>query len=196
LKIIDEETRRCQRIIQELLQFARPRSTEFALTDIKQLLDKSVNLVTNRLYKQNITSSVAIHENLPRISADSQQLEQVVVNLLLNAIDAMPRGGHLVVEATLTTYDGRAPLVAIAVQDNGTGIDEAHLAQIFQPFFSAKKGKGIGLGLSICERIVQNHGGRILVESNPGKGSRFSIQLPLEYKQGKADATFETEMTG
>jgi signal transduction histidine kinase len=194
LKIIDEETRRCQRIIQELLQFARPRNTEFALTDIKQLLDKCVNLVANRLYKQSITSSMAIDENLPRISADSQQLEQVVVNLLLNAIDAMPKGGRLAVEATLTTYDGCAPLVAIAVEDNGAGIDEAHLAKIFQPFFSAKKSKGIGLGLSICERIVQNHGGRILVESSPGKGSRFSIQLPLEYKQGKANATLASGM--
>src|SRR6185295_9743269 len=165
-----EETRRCQRIIQELLQFARPRTVDLVPTDIKQAIDKTMNMVANRLYKQNIASSVAIDEDLPVIAADPQQLEQVMVNLLLNAIDAMPNGGNLAVEANLQSDGASGPFVAIAVKDNGAGIDEVHLSKIFQPFFSAKKGKGIGLGLSICERIVQNHGGRILVESQPGQG--------------------------
>jgi len=181
LKIIDEETRRCQRIIQELLQFARPKSAELIPTDIKQAIDKTINMVANRLYKQNIKQSIFVDNNLPLISADPQQFEQVLVNLLLNAIDAMPNGGHVNVEATLKTADGTKPAVILAVTDNGNGIDEADLSKIFQPFFSAKKGKGIGLGLSICERIVQNHGGTIKVQSKPGQGTTFKIQLPLEH---------------
>jgi signal transduction histidine kinase len=186
LKIIDEETRRCQRIIQELLQFARPRSAELIPTDIKQAIDKTINMVANRLYKQNIKQSIFVDENMPLISADPQQFEQVLVNLLLNAIDAMPNGGHVNVEATLKTADGSKPAVILAVTDDGNGIDEADLSKIFQPFFSAKKGKGIGLGLSICERIVQNHGGTIKVESKPGQGTTFKIQLPLEHDPSAA----------
>jgi two-component system NtrC family sensor kinase len=109
-------------------------------------------------------------------------LEQVLVNLLLNAVDAMPNGGKLTVKAGLNPTENHPPIVAIAVTDDGSGIDEADLAKIFQPFFSAKKGKGIGLGLSICERIIQNHGGKITVESEPAKGTTFRIYLPLEYK--------------
>jgi signal transduction histidine kinase len=126
---------------------------------------------------------------LPLISADPQQLEQVLVNLLLNAIDAMPNGGNLTVEAMLKSVDQRVPSVAIAVTDNGNGIDEADLSKIFQPFFSAKKGKGIGLGLSICDRIIQNHGGTIAVESKPGKGTSFKIHLPLEHRHAETSAT-------
>jgi len=137
--------------------------------------------VANRLYKQNIKQSIFVDNNLPLISADPQQFEQVLVNLLLNAIDAMPNGGHVNVEATIKTADGTKPAVIVAVTDDGNGIDEADLSKIFQPFFSAKKGKGIGLGLSICERIVQNHGGTIKVQSKPGQGTTFKIQLPLEH---------------
>jgi signal transduction histidine kinase len=187
LKIIDEETRRCQRIIQELLQFARPRNADLCPTDVKQAIDKTVNMVTNRLYKQKIELNALIDKDLPLISADPQQLEQVLVNLFLNAIDAMPNGGNLTVEARLKEFDGDARAVAIAVIDDGNGIDEADLGKIFQPFFSAKKGKGIGLGLSICNRIIENHGGKISVESKPGKGTSFRIHLPLE--QSPADVS-------
>jgi PAS domain S-box-containing protein len=195
LKIIDEETRRCQRIIQELLQFARPRSTDLCPTDIKQAIDKTVNMVTNRLYKQRIETSISLDDDLPLISADPQQLEQVLVNLFLNAIDAMPNGGTLAVQAKLKSIDGAAPVIAIAVTDNGTGIDETDISKIFQPFFSAKKGKGIGLGLSICDRIVQNHGGTIAVESKPGKGTSFKIHLPLEQSQASKSADVAPEIT-
>lgn len=181
LKIIDEEARRCQRIIQELLQFARPRSTDLCPTDIKQAIERTMSMVANRLYKQKIETQVSVENNLPLISADPQQLEQVLVNLLFNAIDAMPNGGKITVEALLHSAEANRPAVAIRVTDDGNGIDEADLAKIFQPFFSAKKGKGIGLGLSICDRIIQNHGGKIAVESKAGQGTCFKIHLPLEH---------------
>ena len=96
----------------------------------------------------------------------------------------MPNGGVLTIEAALCPPDGGAPMVAITVKDDGTGIDEADLEKIFQPFFSAKKGKGIGLGLSICERIIQNHGGKIMVDSKLGEGTIFKIELPIEAASG------------
>jgi len=179
LKIIDEETRRCQRIIQELLQFSRPKNADLCPTDVKLTIDKSLNMVSNRLYKQKIEASAALADELPLISADPQQLEQVLLNLFLNAIDAMPKGGQLHVEASVTATPENTGKLSIAVSDSGSGIDPNDLARIFQPFFSAKKGKGIGLGLSITERIIKNHGGTIGVESELGRGTRFTIHLPL-----------------
>ena len=180
LKIIDEETRRCQRIIQELLQYSRPKNADLCPTDVKQAIDKTMNMVANRLYKQKIETRAMIADDLPLIPADPQQLEQVLINLFLNAIDAMPKGGSLEVEATLKATQENTPSLVITVIDSGSGIDPEDLAKIFQPFFSAKKGKGIGLGLSISERIIKNHGGTIAVESMPGKGTTFRIHLPLE----------------
>src|SRR5580765_2362422 len=182
LKIIDEETKRCQRIIQELLQYSRPKNADLCPTDVKQAIDKTMNMVANRLYKQKIETRAMIADDLPLIPADPQQLEQVLINLFLNAIDAMPKGGKLDVEAALKPTRENTPSVVITVIDSGSGIDQEDLAKIFQPFFSAKKGKGIGLGLPISERIIKNHGGTIAVESTPGKGTTFKIHLPLEQK--------------
>lgn len=182
LKIIDEETRRCQRIIQELLQFSRPKNADLCPTDVKLAIEKSLNMVTARLYKQKIEASALFADELPLISADPQQLEQVLLNLFLNAIDAMPKGGHLRVEASVTPTAENGGKLSIAVSDSGGGIDPNDLDKIFQPFFSAKKGKGIGLGLSITERIIKNHGGTIAVQSQLGRGTTFTIHLPLAHQ--------------
>ena len=180
LQIIDEESKRCRQIVKDLMEYARPRSTEFCSTSITDAIEKTLQLVANRLYKQKVTVEKKLEPDLPRIEADSQQLEQVLVNLYLNAIDAMPEGGKLIVEAKITQLDGAAPMAVITVADTGFGIAETDLAKIFQPFFTAKKRRGMGLGLPICQRIVKNHGGRIAVESQPGKGTTFKIHLPLD----------------
>jgi signal transduction histidine kinase len=182
LKIIDEETKRCQKIIQELLQFARPGSAELTLTDIAATVEKSLNLITNHLYKQKIEASTFVDSALPPIYADPKQLEQVLVNLYLNAIGAMPDGGKLSVEAKLSSLNGTPTGIVLSVTDTGFGIEEKHLSKVFQPFFTAKKGRGLGLGLPICERIIKNHGGKIEVESQPGCGATFKIYLPVEQK--------------
>ena len=187
LKIIDEETRRCQRLIQEMLQFARPRSADLCPTDVRQAIEKTVSMVGNRLYKEKIETTIVIDDHLPLVSADPQQLEQVLVNLLLNAIDAMPRGGRITVKAGLDPA-AESPGVVVGITDTGNGIEPADLPKIFQPFFSAKKGKGIGLGLSICDRIIQNHGGKIAVQSTPGEGTSFKIYLPLEPNGAEPEA--------
>jgi two-component system, LuxR family, sensor kinase FixL len=181
LKIIHEETRRCQKIIQDLLQFARPRATEICPTDVRQLVEKTISLVAGHLYKQKIEAMMQIDDHLPNVSADPQQIEQVLVNLYLNAIDAMPEGGRLTVTAKVDPQtDGNSSTVAITVADTGFGIDENDLPKIFQPFFSVKKTRGMGLGLPICDRIIKNHRGRIEVASRPGQGTTFKVHLPLD----------------
>jgi PAS domain S-box-containing protein len=188
LKIIDEEAKRCQKIIRDLIDYARPKSADLCPTDIRQLVEKTISLVANRLYKQKVDSATQIEDNIPSLYADPQQLEQVLVNLYLNAIDAMPEGGKLTVGAALNPSlegegkrdgDGKLKGVTIWVTDTGFGIEERDLAKIFQPFFTAKKKRGLGLGLPICDRIIRNHGGRIEVESRPGQGTTFKIYLPL-----------------
>ena len=180
LQIVDEESKRCRQIVRDLMEYARPRSTEFCSTSIADVIEKTLQLVENRLYKQKVAVEKALEPDLPRIQADSPQLEQVLVNLYLNAIDAMPEGGKLIVEAKLAQSHGMAPVAVITVADTGFGIAETDLPKIFQPFFTAKKRRGMGLGLPICQRIVKNHGGRIEVESQPGTGSKFKIYLPSE----------------
>lgn len=180
LKIIDEETRRCEKIIQDLLQFARPKSTDLHPSDVKRIVEKSLGLVANHLYKEKIESIMEIEENLPKIHADSQELEQVLVNLYFNAIDAMPQGGKLTVAVKpILAASGAPEKVAISVSDTGFGINPEDLPKIFQPFFTAKKKRGLGLGLSICDRILKNHGGSIAVESQSGQGTTFQIYLPV-----------------
>lgn len=178
LQIVNDEAKRCSKIVRDLMKFGRPMSTFFALISIPDVVEKGLSLVENRLYKQNGRSEMKFENNLPRIYADAHHLEQVLVNLYLNAIDAMPKGGRLMVEVQMAQHGGTRPEVVITVADTGHGIAETDLQKIFQPFFTAKKGRGMGLGLPICQRIVKNHGGRIEVESQPDKGSNFKIYLP------------------
>jgi PAS domain S-box-containing protein len=181
LKIIDEESKRCEKIIRDLLQFARPKSTDFCPTDVKQVIEKTLGLVANHMYKQKIEGITQVEENLPKIYADSQELEQVLVNLYFNAIDAMPDGGGTLTVAatTILAASGAPHQIAISVSDTGFGISPEDLPKIFLPFFTAKKKHGLGLGLPICDRIIKNHGGKIKVESQPGRGTTFEIYLPV-----------------
>jgi PAS domain S-box-containing protein len=180
LQIIDEESKRCRQIVRDLMEYARPKSTEFCSTSVADVIEKTLQLMENRFYKQKVTVEKTLAPDLPRIEADAAQLEQVLVNLYLNAIDAMPEGGKLTVNAGIARSDGLAPMAVTTVADTGFGIAEADLPKIFQPFFTARKRRGIGLGLPICERIIKNHGGEIEVESRPAEGTTFRIYLPLQ----------------
>ncbi len=180
LKIIDEEAKRCQKIIQGLMEFARPTPVAPQATDVATLIDKTLKLIDARLYKQRVTLTAAVAPDLPPIHADSQQLEQVLVNLYLNALDAMIGGGRLTVGAQLDGGGASANDVVISVADTGHGIAHDDLQKIFQPFFTARKKAGMGLGLSICERIIKNHGGRIEVETEQGQGTLFRVRLPVK----------------
>jgi signal transduction histidine kinase len=158
-----------------MMQFSRPRSMEKRPCDCGEIVQKSMQLVAKRLEKQKVDTTVEIEPDLPPIGADRRQIEQVLVNLYLNAIDAMPAGGKLTVSARC----GAADKVTVTVTDTGIGISEDDLPKIFQPFYSAKKKSGLGLGLPICSRILANHGGDIQVESRPGTGTMFRFSLPV-----------------
>jgi signal transduction histidine kinase len=165
---------------------------DLCLTDVAAVIDKTLQLVENRLYKQKVTLEKKLSAGLPRINADPQQLEQVLLNLYLNAIDAMPNGGKLIVEARENSTAANESSIIVSVTDTGFGIEEKHRPRIFQPFFTAKKRTGLGLGLPICERIVKNHGGRIEVESRPGDGTIFKIYLSADHA-GAASGATETQ---
>jgi signal transduction histidine kinase len=175
VEIIAEEAKRCEKLVQELLEFGRPKSADFTPTDIEQIVQRTLDLVQPHAAKNHVETAMKLDEHLPRIHADPQQLQQVLLNLCLNAVDAMPKGGSLTVGATL---DG-ANQVVITVADTGVGIDADVLPRIFQPFFTSKKRRGLGLGLPICDRIIKSHGGTIKVLSQPGRGTAFEIHLPL-----------------
>ncbi len=176
LQIIDEEAKRCEKIVQDLLEFARPRSADFVRTDVNEVIKKTLDMVSSRLFKQKIEAIMQTASDLPPIHADPQQLQQVLANLCLNALDAMPDGGKLTVAAEMEA-PGR---LTITVADTGFGIDPETLQKIFQPFFTAKKRKGLGLGLPVCERIIKAHGGSIEVKSVPNRGATFRIHLPTK----------------
>jgi PAS domain S-box-containing protein len=179
LEIINQEAYRCKKIVEDLLDYARPRAAEMSSVAIEHVVDRTLELVETHLYKQKVQALKEIASGLPRVHADSQQLAQVLVNLYLNAIDAMPNGGQLTVGADLRE-DAGAPEIVLSVADSGVGIEPAALDKIFQPFYTAKKRRGLGLGLPICERIVKNHGGKIKVQSQPGIGTIFEVHLPAE----------------
>lgn len=175
VEIIVEEAQRCSRIVQELLEFGRPKEAAFAPTDAKSVIDRTLDLISRRAAESKVMTTTSIAEGLPLIHADAQQVQQVLLNLCLNAIDAMPHGGELTIGAEATESE-----LTITVADTGYGIEPEAMARIFQPFFTAKKRRGLGLGLPICARIVKAHGGTIAVESEPGKGSIFRIRLPVD----------------
>ena len=179
LKIIEEESKRCKKIVQDLMEYARPKNAEMAPTQAASVVSRCIQLLETHLHKQKVEAVAKIDPALPRIHADAQQLTQVLVNLFLNAIDAMPGGGRITVAAELDA-EGTPPALVLSVADNGIGIEKDFLAKIFQPFYTAKKRRGLGLGLPICERIITNHGGRIEVKSRQGEGTTFTVYLPLE----------------
>jgi signal transduction histidine kinase len=179
LKIIDEEAKRCQKIIQGLMEFARPTPATPQSTDVGTLINKTLKMIDARLYKQKVALREAVAPDLPPVHADPQQLEQVLVNLYLNALDAMIGGGQLTVGATLDGGGQSGKDIVISVADTGHGIAWDDLQKIFQPFFTARKKAGMGLGLSICERIIKNHGGKIEVETEQSQGTLFRIRLPV-----------------
>jgi PAS domain S-box-containing protein len=176
VEIIVEEAKRCEKLVQELLEFGRPKSSDFTPTDVEPLIQKTLDLVQLRATKNNVETTTEIAPQMPQMHADPQQLQQVLLNLSLNALDAMPKGGTLTIGASIDSLNQ----LTITVADTGIGIDADVLPRIFQPFFTSKKRRGLGLGLPICARIVKSHGGRIEVDSEPGTGTIFKIHLPVE----------------
>jgi signal transduction histidine kinase/CheY-like chemotaxis protein len=180
LSTIERESLRCKRIVQNLLDFARHSESTPHLTNINELINTSCELVEHQISLQNVKLVKNYDPALPPIMTDPNQLQQVFINIMLNAYQAMPDGGTL----HITTRTVGSEL-QVTFADMGTGIPPEKIQNIFDPFFTTKEvGEGTGLGLSVSYGIVKAHGGNIGVESQVGKGTAFVIKLPLDKSEG------------
>ena len=177
LKKIVKETSRCKDIVKGLLEFARPKEPEVALININEILESSLAIMEKQALFQNITIKKTYESDMPKIIADSAQLQQVFMNIILNAAEAMVGNGTLTL-GTSFNPDGR--YIEVKFSDTGHGIKEEDKKRLFEPFYSTKEvGKGTGLGLAISYSIIQQHNGTIEVKSQVGKGSTFTVKLPV-----------------
>ena len=176
LELVEQETSRCSQIISNLLTFSRKSPPAFGQVSLEELIRRSILLSQHKIELSDIRLKLSVPNRLPPVSGDFNQLQQCVINLIFNAIDAMPGGGTLEVSAG---SDSAKPDVWIAVKDTGQGISPQDLPHIFDPFFTSKKeGYGVGLGLSTVYGIVEHHKGKITVDSKMEDGSVFTIRLP------------------
>lgn len=177
LKKIVKETSRCKDIVKGLLEFARPKEPEMSLVNINEIVERSLSIMERQALFQNIKIKKSYVSNLPKIVADSAQLQQVFVNIIINAAEAMEGNGTL---ALSTSLNGDGTCIEVKFSDTGHGIMEEDKKRLFEPFFTTKEvGKGTGLGLAISYSIIQKHHGTIEVKSELGKGSTFTVKLPL-----------------
>jgi signal transduction histidine kinase/putative methionine-R-sulfoxide reductase with GAF domain len=174
LKVIEEEISRINEIVDQFLRFAKPAPPLLEKTDMFSIFEETLQLLRPQIEKQLIVVGKEI-QALPIILMDREQMKQAILNLLLNAIQAMPGGGQLTLRGQ-NSKDGQ--WIYISIQDSGVGIPSENVDKLFDPFFSTKDG-GIGLGLSIAHRIIDQHHGKIEVESAPGKGTLFTVWLPI-----------------
>lgn len=181
LGIIKSEAFRCKSITTGLLDFSRMRTGTRHPIDMSEILRSSANLISHQKRGGHIKIEVDVEDDVPEIEADGGQIQQAVIALGTNAIDAMPDGGVLILRAF-----SQANSVVIEIDDTGVGISPEDMSKIFEPFFTTKEvGKGTGLGLAVCYGIITEHGGRLSVRSNLGKGTVFSILLPVTAPPGK-----------
>jgi signal transduction histidine kinase len=173
---IEKQTFRAAKIINNLLNFSRSASAELESIDVNKVLQDVLSLVEHQLEGSRIRVRKEFEGDLPRVRGNENKIQQVFFNLILNARDAMPRGGWL----TLTTQADGDTVIA-EVSDTGHGIKREDIKRIYDPFFTTKGlGRGTGLGLSVSYGIVQEHGGAIFVDSVPGKGTTFQVALPAQ----------------
>jgi two-component system NtrC family sensor kinase len=178
LSLIDSESARCSGIVKDLLRFSRQTKGTRIDFELNELIEKALHFVRFRLDSQAISARTELDADLPRMVGDQSQIEQCLLNLIFNAIDAMPDGGELVLR---TSWDRPALQIRFEVADNGIGIPQEVIPLIFEPFFSTKNHDGgVGLGLSVVYGIVKEHGGSIYVKSEEGAGARFILKFPVD----------------
>jgi two-component system, NtrC family, sensor kinase len=176
VEVIVRETQRCATIVKGLLEFSRESLPDKKPAAVNTIMDHTLALIGNQSFFHDITIGTDYEERIPEVLVDPNQIEQVFINILLNAAYAMSGTGTLTIR-TRICEEGKYAVAEIC--DTGCGIPEENLGKIFDPFFTTKEGKGTGLGLSVSYGIVQNHGGHIEVQSTVGEGTTFSVKLPL-----------------
>jgi two-component system NtrC family sensor kinase len=193
LDLVASESKRCGELVKNLLSFSRVSPMNLAWCDLNQVIDRCVRLVQHKLDLGGIQVNLDLLTDLPAAHCDPAQVEQVVLAMVMNAIDAMPQGGNLWIG---TRVSGGA--LALVIRDDGIGIPEEHLAHIFEPFYTTKESGGSGLGLAISQNIVERHGGHIELKSVAGEGTTFKIVLPIDSQRPavREDATLVTASAG
>jgi two-component system, NtrC family, sensor kinase len=178
LEKIAKQTFRASEIVNSLLNFSRTSKSDLDDVDLNRVITDTISLIGHQLQKAGVTARMDLASELPPIKGNSNKLQQVFLNLVLNARDAMEGGGTLAIHSW-----SEGDTVRVDVSDTGQGIAPEHLARIYDPFFTTKQDrKGTGLGLSVTYGIVQEHGGSIDVQSEPGAGTLFHLEFPLARK--------------
>jgi len=175
LDVIASESKRCGDLVHNLLSFSRVSPMNLAWCDLALVIDRCVRLVQHKMDLAGVQLNLELAPDLPPVHCDPAQIEQVVLAMVINAIDAMPQGGNLWIDTQWSENE-----LVLTVRDDGTGIPEEHLPHIFEPFYTTKESGGSGLGLAISQNIVERHGGSIAVDSAAGKGTTFKILLPVD----------------
>jgi len=177
LSTMELETARCGEIVKNLLAFSRQSKTSIETHSIKEIIERSLALIAHELKLEEIKIVKEIEPNLPNVQCDSKQIQQVLLNLISNASEAMAKRGILTISVKRSERDG---FLDVVISDTGCGISKENLKNIFEPFFTTKQeGKGVGLGLSIAYGIIARHNGSIEVKSELKKGSFFKVFLPI-----------------
>jgi PAS domain S-box-containing protein len=177
LEVVEGEVERMGNLVANVLEFSRRRRREVSTLVVAEEVGRTLELIQYQFRKRGIEVRREIASDVRPVLADRQQLRQLFLNLLTNALDAMPEGGIL----TVRVLPEQPGFVLVEITDSGTGIEPLHLARVTEPFFTTKdEGKGTGLGLAICKRIVQEHGGTLALESDVGRGTTVRIVLPAE----------------
>jgi two-component system, NtrC family, sensor kinase len=183
LRKIVKETSRCKEIVKGLLEFARPKEPETSIVDINNVVEKALSIIETKTLFQNIKIKKKYSSSLPKITADSAQLQQVFINIIINAAEAMDGNGSLTIE---TGVNDQEKQIYICFQDTGPGIPDEVKNRLFEPFFTTKEvGKGTGLGLAISYSFIRKHNGTIEVKSKVNEGSMFIVKLPIKDEHKK-----------
>jgi two-component system NtrC family sensor kinase len=178
LELIAAESRRCGDLVNNLLTFSRTTPMNLQRTSLNRVIEQALRLIQHQLDLANVQVQLEVDSSLPDVVCDGAQIEQVLLALMMNALDAMPQGGNLRVNMTLQPDEN---VVRIVIRDDGTGIAPEILPRLFEPFLTTKEtGKGVGLGLAISRSILERHGGKIAVQSELGRGTTFTIVLLCE----------------
>jgi two-component system, NtrC family, sensor kinase len=193
LKVIESQMDRISETLRTMLASTKQPQPQVRALDLNALLHDLAQLTSPAMLRGNITVYTELQDDLPMVLADGNQVQQVFLNLIANAVDAMPSGGELHIGTVIeTANDSRLDragtddggCVAVSIRDTGQGIPEEYLTKIFDPFFTTKEvGRGTGIGLAVCSQIIHAHGGSIAVQSQRGEGSTFTIRLPI-HKEG------------
>ena len=176
LDLIASESKRCGELVKNLLSFSRVSPMNLAWCDLSQVIDRCVRLVQHKMDMGNIQLNLDLAADLPPVHCDPAQIEQVVLAMVINAIDALPQGGNL----WISTQVNPDSAIELVIRDDGIGIPAEHLPHIFEPFYTSKEAGGSGLGLAISQNIVERHGGHIDMTSVVGQGTTFKIVLPVD----------------